>query len=91
MTNLESNNWGIIVPGRNDDPMDTFDVRTLKFPHPVGWCVANNIQHNWRHTLEHSFHGPNRSVSERYCINCGQVQRRTPERTVPATPWTDVD
>lgn len=84
---LDANNWGVMIGGPKDHPMDTFDVGTLKFPHPVGWCVEQSIDHHWRHVLVHTFTGPVRSQSERYCINCGQRQSRTPEHTVPATPW----
>lgn len=75
--------------GEPSHPMDTFDVRALTFPHPVGWCGEQSIEHNWRHPLVHTFYGPKRSEAERFCVNCGQRQTRTPEHTVPATPWKD--
>lgn len=80
---------GVLTFTATPDPMDAFDIATLAFPHPVGWCVEQNIQHHWRQLLEHSFNGPVRSESVRYCINCGRTQRRSPEHTVPATPWAD--
>ena len=80
-------NTSTLFVGPPSDPMDTFDIDSLKFPHPTGWCVEQSIQHSWRHLLQHSFYGPIRSEAVRYCINCGQSQSRTPEHTVSATPW----